>query len=248
MRAWGGILCAAAALSMATGAQAGIITAHYTMDAGGSNTNPLNGLAALATWESSGDQLTILLENTSTGVPIGFDTASSLLVSLGFNLPDGVTILSGDTAVIGPGSTGLGQWSSRGTGDSVAYEWAWTNFGGGDLLSTYNQVISTSSGNNNLVGFGGSSGLVGGPFGGIAASPPLLNIPGPQQAVSSSILFGLTLSASLTEVQLQQMAERSIVEFGSDVRYLHDPRIPEPTSLVFVLLALAAFPRTRRRT
>ena len=63
------------------------IVVDYVVDAGGNNSDPLNGLAARATYTLNGDQLSILLENTSTGVPIGFDTSDSLLVSLGINLP-----------------------------------------------------------------------------------------------------------------------------------------------------------------
>ncbi len=244
MRKFGGILCVLVVLCATTGAQSAAITISYTQDAGGANTNPLNGLAALATFESTGDQLSILLQNTSTGLPVGFGAADSLLVSLGFNLPAGIHIVSGNTAVIGPGSTGLSQWSSRGSGDSVSEEWAWTNIGGGDLLNVYRQVISTSAGNQGQTRFGGGTGTVAGPFGGIAASPPLASIPGPQRAVSDSILFGLTLSSGLTVAQLHDMAHDSIVEYGSDVRYLHS-KMPEPASLV--LLAFAALPLLRYR-
>lgn len=49
-------------------ARAGMITTTYSVDAGGSNANPLNGLAAMATFETSGNTLNILLKNTSTGM------------------------------------------------------------------------------------------------------------------------------------------------------------------------------------
>lgn len=208
-----------------------MVTVNYTVDGGGSNNAPLNGLAARATFTTRGALMTVLLENTSTGLPTGFGTADSLLVSLGFNLPQGMSIVSGNTAVIGPGSVGLGQWSALSAGSSVAVEWAWTNSGGGDLLNTFNQVISTSMGNQGLTQFGGGPPNVSGPYGGIAASPPLLAIPAAQRAVSNSILFGLTLSAPLTAAQLGVVANQSIVEYGSDVRYL---RVPEPSSLALL--------------
>lgn len=153
-----------------------------------------------------------------------------------------MTILSGNTAVVGPGSTGISQWSAFTPGSSVANEWAWTNSGGGDLLGSYNQVISTSSGNQSLTHFTGGSGSLGGPFGGITASPLLANIPGSQRAVSNSIAFSLTLSGALSDQQLAEMANSSIVEFGSDVRYL---KVPEPASMA--LLALGAWLLTSRR-
>lgn len=226
------ILLAIASTGIAHGS---MVTVNYTVDGGGDNNSPLNGLAARATFTTTGALMTVLLENTSTGLPAGFDTADSLLVSLGLNLPQGTSIVSGNTAVIGPGSVGLGQWGALGAGDSVAVEWAWTNSGGGDLLNSFLQVISTSMGNQGLTQFGGGAANVGGPYGGITASPPLLNIPGAQRAVSNSILFGLTLSVPLTDAQLGMVANQSIVEFGSDARYL---RVPEPSSLA--LLAIGA--------
>lgn len=226
-------------------AQAGMITVSYTADAGGSNTNPLNGLAALATFETSGSQLNILLKNSSTGIPANIGTANSLLVSLGMNLPTGITIVSGNTAVVGPGSNGLAQWSSKSAGSSVAEEWAWTNAAGGDLLAPYKQVITTSSGNNQLTRFGGGSASISGPYGGIAAKPALANIPGSQRAVSDSIQFVITLSGALTDAQLAELANSSIVEYGSDARYL---RVPEPASLCTLGFVALAFGFRRRRS
>lgn len=220
------------------------IIVNYTVDAGGHNTDPLNGLAARATFSISGSQLGILLENTSTGVPLSFDVSDSLLVSLGMNLPTGVFITAGNSAVIGPGSTGLGAWSSRGPGASVAEEWLWTNDFGGDVLEAYAQIISTSAGQGGgtVTRFDLGTGTVEGPYGGIAAAPPLRSVPGPQPAVSDSILFDLMLNTSLTELQLAALADASIVEFGSDQRYL---MVPEPASTVLALIGLAMFCRRR---
>ncbi len=217
----------------------------YIHDAGGSSSAPLNGLAARATFGIEGTQLSILLENTSTGVPDGFAVADSLLVSIGFNLPDGVWIAQGNAALIGPGSVGLGLWSSRTAGDSVGEEWIWTNGSGGDLLQNYAQVISTSAGHGGgpVTRFDGGSGTVGGPFGGIAANPPLLQVPGTQPAVSNAISFDLTLNAALSETELLAVAHTGIVEFGSNARYL----VPEPTSLFALLLGIAVVSRRWQR-
>jgi hypothetical protein len=230
-------------LGVAAAIAAADVTVDYTVDAGGNNQEPLNGLAARATYSISGNQLSILLENTSLGVPNSFDSADQLLVSLGFNLPQGVDIFSGDTAVIGPGSRGLGSWSNRVAGDSVAEEWLWTNDFGGDLMEAWKHVISTSEGQGGGQSFlfGGGQGNVDGPYGGIAYDPPWRNIPDRQPAVATGILYGLTLTGTLTEEQLRAVAEGGIVEFGSDQRYLI---FPEPSTVL--LLAAAGLVCMRR--
>jgi hypothetical protein len=239
-----------ACLTLAACAQAGLVV-NYTFDAGGNTTDPLNGLAARATFDVTGTQLTILLENTSTGVPASFLTADTLIASLGMNLPAGIDFASGDTAVVGPGSLGLGAWASLTAGASVAEQWIWTNDFGGDLMDlgqplATRQVISTTDGQGAGITtlFGGGSASVDGPFGGVAPAPPILTIPGSKPAVSNSILFSLTLTAPLTDAELTAVAAGSLVEFGSNQRYLTNIRVPEPAALG--LLALGrAFVRRR---
>jgi hypothetical protein len=232
---------AALFLMLSATAHAALIV-DYTHDAGGTNSDPLNGLAARATFSLSGNVLSILVENTSTGVPATFADADSLLVSLGFNLPSALSILSGDTATIGAGSTGLGSWAARSAGDSVAEQWLWTNDYGGDLMNSgqplaTRQVISTSDGQDGGVStlFGGGPPNVDGPYGGIAASPVLLSVPQSKPAVSNSILFTLTLDGTLSDAELAHVADGAVVEFGSDARYLD---APEPAALLLVLLPL----------
>lgn len=239
----------AACLALAMCAQASV-TATYTFDAGGNTSDPLNGLAAQATFDLSGTQLTILLENTSTGVPASFAAADSLLVTLGLNLPAGVDFASGDTALIGLGSTGIGSWSDRTAGASIAEQWVWTNDYGGDLMNygqplATRQIISTSDGQDGGITtlFGGGSANVDGPYGGIAAAPPILSIPGSKPAVSNSILFTLTLTAPLTDTELAGVAAGGVVEFGSDQRYLTTHRVPEPGCLGLLLSGLVLLRR-----
>ena len=233
-----------AVLAIASPTQAGIVV-DYVVDSGGDNMNPLNGLSARATFEVSGTNLMILLENTSTDVPMGFEVSDSLLVSLGMNMT-GVTIESGNAAVVAPGSLGLGLWSLLGPGDSVAEEWLWTNDFGGDLMETFAQIVSTSAGQNGGTStrFDGLPGTVDGPFGGIAASPPVIAVPDSERAVSNGILFDLTLTDTLTEAQLQTIANSSIVEFGSDQKYLS---VPEPSAFALLVVAGALLGRRARR-
>jgi hypothetical protein len=219
------------------------ISVDYTADGGGNNSDPLNGLSARATYELAGTHLTILLENTSTGLPSGFDTAASLLVSLGFNLPDGVMFAAGNSSVIGTGGYGLGQWSGRTAGDSVGEEWVWSNSGSGDLLESYDQILSTHEGAKNAVRFDGGSGSIGGPYGGIATDAPLMNIPASQYAVAGSILFDLTLTDTLTAAQLSEAAHGALVEFGSDDRYLSFNPVPTPGSILLGVIGLAMLRR-----
>ncbi len=241
--------CGAAAVialtALTASSHAGLIV-DFNRDAGGENTNPLNGLSARATFDIDGLAMTILLENTSTGAPDGFDVSDSLLVSIGFDLGD-VRIVSSESAVIGVGSFGLGAWSARGEGDAVNEEWAWTNDGGGDRLESFAQVISTSNGFGSGIHTrfdGVENGNVGGPFGGIAPTPLLFDVPDAQHAVSNAILFSLTLSDTLSQLELERVANRAIVEFGSDTRYLG---APGPSAVALLLLAGLAR-RRRRRT
>ena len=216
----------------------------YAIDVGGINTSSSTGLSARSIWTINGNQLSILLENTSTTLPAGAGTADSLLVSLGFNLIN-QTILSGDVAEIGFNAIGLGAWSDLDAGDSVADQWLWTNESGGDLLTTFTQVISTSMGQARAshLDFNGLPASVDGPFGGIAAAPPLVEISDQQKAVSNRILFEVTLSSTLSEGQLASIAGSSWVEFGSDFQYL---AVPGPGALP-ILMTLPLFLCSRRR-
>jgi hypothetical protein len=220
------------------------VSVNYTVDAGGNNDQGVSGLSASAEFSIVGTELTIKLTNTSAGVPASALAADSLLASLAFDLVDGITITSGDSAEIGAGSVGLGTWGGQIEGFDVGDQWTWTNDGGGDLLAAYAQVISTSqgAGGATTTSFNGDvDPNVSGPFGGIAASPALIAVPGDQNAVSDTIKFTLTLSDTLTKDQLQDIADGSVVEFGSDYQYLS---VPTPGTLG--LLAVAFLARRKR--
>jgi len=234
---------AVAVLALSASAPANV-TVNYTVDAGGNNDQGDSGLSASAEFSIVGTELTIKLTNTSAGVPASALAADSLLASLAFDLLDGITITSGDSAEIAAGSVGLGAWGGETAGFNVGDQWTWTNDGGGDLLAAYTQVISTSqgAGGATTMSFNGElNPNVMGPFGGIAASPPLVAIPGTSEAVSDTISFTMTLSGTLTKDQLQAIADGSVVEFGSDYQYLS---VPTPGTLG--LLAVAFLGRRKR--
>jgi hypothetical protein len=77
----------------------------------------------------------------------------------------------------------------------------------------------------------------------MVTDPPLTPVPRDKRAISDSIAFSLTLTATISEAELRTALEGggSIVEFGSDARYL----TPEPTSLL--LLCLGGLLMRRRR-
>lgn len=240
-------VAALAAFSAVASLQADVVV-DYTLDAGGSNDQPLNGLAARATYSLDGLDLTVRLENISTGVPIDFGASDSLLVSLGFNLPDNIFITEGLAAVIGAGGTGLGAWSGLGAGDDVSQQWAWSNDGAGDVLDAYRQVLTTSNGqgSGDHMRFDGVlNGNVGGPWGGVAAMPPILDLPGTQQAIGGAVEFTVRLSEMLNPGALEEVAAGGIVEFGSDRQYL--TVVPSPAvAAVLALAGLASGSRRRR--
>jgi hypothetical protein len=231
-------------------ATAAVTTVNYTVDAGGNIPGPLNGLRAQASFENSGKDLIVRLTNTSTGVPAGFGVGESFLVSVGFNLPADVSIATAKTALIAPGSFGVASWSGRLAGASVAEEWLWTNDFGGDLMNSgqvnsARQVISTSSGQGGGTSerFDGGTGTVNGPSGGIVAAPPIVSLPGSSMGVSNSIIFAVTLTRALTDAENNSVAQGSLVEYGSDARYL---RVPAPSSSLALIGAALIMGRRRR--
>ncbi|HYE01772.1 MAG TPA: PEP-CTERM sorting domain-containing protein, partial [Phycisphaerales bacterium] len=140
--------------------------------------------------------------------------------------------------------------STRSPGDSVGEEWLWTNQYGGDQMDqggtvARSQIISTSSGQDGATTFrfDGGNGTVDGPSGGMVSSPPQFAVPGNSRGVSDSLDFTLTLNGTMTEAQLAAMAGGSVVEYGSDARYL--TVVPGPGSLA--LLGAGGLVAVRRR-
>jgi hypothetical protein len=253
-----GALCV---LGLATAASAASISvaADYTVDQGGNNNAGPSGLSARAEFELVSTTLTVRLSNTSTGVPAGAEVSDALLTSLAFDLPAGVGIASGTGAAIAAGSTGLGSWSGRGAGDSVADDWVWTDGGAGDLLQVFGHAITTSQGQGGASASafgGGSAPNVSGPFGGIISVQTQggFNFNGNKFAVSDAIVFVLELTGGLTETQLSAVASGAWVEFGSDYQYLSTdggggstPIIPLPGAALLSVAGGLGLASTRRR-
>jgi hypothetical protein len=238
-----------AALFMMTARTDGDIIVDYTINIGGHDDDGMNGLSARATWMIDGTTLTILLENTSTSTLPGRGISDELITMLLFDLGDAL-IVSGESAVVGPGSKGLGSWAALLPGDSVADEWLWSNLQHDDDAGDddFDHVISTSMGIGNGVrtDFNGDRANVGGPFGGIAPMAWEHPYHGNQHAVSNGILFTLILSEPLTDGDLESIAVGSLVGFGSGASFV---AVPTPGSIVLVALgvALAGIGRLRQR-
>ena len=72
----------AAAILLPTAVCPATLIVEYAVDAGGNNPDQINGMAARATWRTEGATLTILLENASSGVPIGAEVSDWIVVKL----------------------------------------------------------------------------------------------------------------------------------------------------------------------
>lgn len=244
------LLCAALALA-ANAARADVVVDFAPSDA---QTPQQLGLSARATFDVTDTTLTILLENTSDVYqrllqPSVRRRTDTLVTSLGFQLPEGTTVVSGDSAVLGGRSTGVGRWGDmRNDGRRLEREWTWTNDGGADRLSPFDQVVTTLSRHD--VGeswrFDGSpAGRVRRSWGGIA--PLGARVTGQQRAVSNSILFTMTLSGPLDDSDLWSAARNSLVEFGAGGSFLEPQSIPAPGALLLSGLGASCAAGLRRR-
>ena len=192
-----------------------------------------DGLAAEATFTldtSNLAELKIELVNTSTGVPLGFDSSDQLLTGISFDFGqpgyNGDPMIIRGTVVIGPGgySINFDQIDPQlGAGDDVSGEWGYGNMDGTGLLTNF--VTATKS---EATAFGGINWdgpiNIDGPQGGICIDPPWVSLGG-LGAVADSVVITLMLDAPLANLDF--LVENGVVaEFGSDAAFF-----PEPTTI-----------------
>lgn len=183
-----------------------------------------SGLSAAAefTLVGGGSMLEIRFENTSTGVPMGTDSASQILTGLSFDLGapgvdgDDPQILGG-TVATGPASASIGfSLVNVGASADVSGEWGYAN---GPTTNTLPNFISahtagaTPFGGTNL---DGPAGLAG-PSGGVIGSMIFVDLGG-QAAIQSEVVATLTLDTPLADLDFLDNGAR--VEYGSDATFL----------------------------
>jgi hypothetical protein len=207
-----------------------------------------DGLSATADFSLNPDgyDLGIVLTNTSTDIPSGFDNADSLLTSISFDLGSnsiisgiaftGGSVLSFDTT---PPSTGPG-----GTFD-VSQEYGFGNSGTTGLLNNY--VSAMEAGTTKFV----SGNLDGpdelnGPQAGLSNDvyEAFFGSSNPLGRINDSVTFWLNLDVSLSDLSFLQKG--AIVEWGSDAA--HTP-VPEPATMLLLssgLLGLAGYGKRKK--
>lgn len=195
----------------------------------------------------SGNTLTIVLTNTSTA-DAGSTGAGNLLAGLGFNLPSGVTINSGDVSMIG--SIAI-NFTAPGDND-VSSEWGYNNGipgsghfdADGPATLSVNTVVSSQANdgpNQFAPGSLGPPPTLGGPdFG--AASP---NAPvGGQEGINDHVTITLLLDGVVPATLIADIDAASVVvAFGSPT----NSTIPEPSAGFLLMSALAVTAMARRR-
>lgn len=210
------------------------------------NFSHASGLSAVAEFTMlNATTVRIRLANTSTGVPMGFDSADQLLTGITWDagLPG---VNPGDPAIVGGtaaiGATSMSVNFSTGTygpGADIGGEWGFGNSGGSGGLP--NMVSGNTSG---VVAFGGANldgpASLNGPQGGLVANPLLVSLGG-LGAIQHEIVVEITLDQSIAS--LNELIGNGVqVEYGSDAAFIF---VPAPASLT--LLGVASFGTLRRR-
>lgn len=227
----GSIAAAAAGLAFAGAADATLI----------SFSDP-SGLAAEAEFTLlNPNQIQIRLKNTSTGVPMGFDSADQLLTGLTWSTFGVVgQTITGGTAQTGPDSASIGfSISDVGPNEDIGGEWG---YGAGPISGLSNFFITGNQSGQTL--FGGSN-LDGpangdGPQAGLVADPALVALGG-TGAIQDEIIVTINLSLAQPNLDFLNVAD-IYVEYGSDAAFV---RVPAPGSAA--LLCVAGLVATRRR-
>ncbi|MCB9838329.1 MAG: hypothetical protein H6813_03240 [Phycisphaeraceae bacterium] len=223
---------AAAGLAMAAPASATIIS---FMDS--------SGLSAEAEFTLlNPNQIQIRLKNTSTGVPMGFDSADQLLTGLTWDTfgVAGQTI-TGGTAITGPDSSSIGfNHANVGPGGDVGGEWG---YGMGPISGLSNFFITGNMSGQTLFGGANLDGPANGdgPQAGLVADPALVALGG-TGAIQDEII--VTINLSLPQPNLDFLSVADVyVEYGSDAAFVH---VPTPGSLALFGVAGVAAVRRRR--
>ena len=211
------------------------------------NFSHASGLSASAEFTMlNATTVRIRLTNTSTGVPMGFDSSDQLLTGItwdagmpGINATD--PMILGGTAVIGVTSQSLNfSTGSYGPGTNVGGEWGYgNNDGSGGLPNMVSGNIAgiTAFGGPNLDGPAG----LNGPQAGLVANPILVPLGG-LGAIQNEIVVEITLNQSISGLS-DLLGNGAQVEFGSDAAFIF---VPAPASLTLVGLGALATIRRRR--
>ncbi len=203
-----------------------------------------SGLSATADFSlNNPHELKIVLTNTSTGVPAGFDNSDQLLTGISFDL--GVPDITGGSVVIGPDAADISinfdnVVSQLGNGDDVSSEWGFGNSGGTGMLvnmvSTNTAQMTAFSSGPNLDGPAG----LDGPQGGLLANPGIVDLGG-LGAIQNSVVITLNLNSDLSDLGF--LENGVIVEYGSDAAF-----VPEPTTVALLVLGSISLIRRRRKS
>lgn len=206
----------------------------------------LSGLAAEAEFTLlNPTTVRLRLVNTSTGVPMGFDSSDQLLTGISWDAglvginPGDPNILSG-SAEIGPTSQSVNfSTGFYGPGSDIGGEWGFGNNNGTGALP--NMVSGNTAG---ITPFGGPNldgpASLDGPQAGLVADPILVPLGG-LGAIRNEIVVEFSLNQSIASLS-QLLGNGVRVEFGSDAAFI---TVPAPAS--YTLIAGFALIARRRR-